>query len=140
LTASHAGSETSSGALVLAEVDGVFHMALAYEPRVGGRRFGLPKGRVETGETLEDTARREVAEETGLDDVRLVAYLGSIERTSRKRTGAIANKTIHVFLAFARGRRELSGDARWMRIEKAIEALPLQPDRDFVAEKLRPLL
>ena len=42
--------------------------------RRGALRWSLPKGHVETGETVEDTAVREVAEETGITG-RVVAPL-----------------------------------------------------------------
>lgn len=39
----------------------------------------LPAGTVEAGESLEAAAFREVAEETGLTDVRLIRHLGAVE-------------------------------------------------------------
>ncbi|MEC4805133.1 MAG: NUDIX domain-containing protein [Jaaginema sp. PMC 1079.18] len=50
-------------------------------------KFVLPKGRLEKGESIEDAAYREVAEEAGLTDLKLMADLGSRERLdySKKR-------------------------------------------------------
>lgn len=55
----------------------------------------LPKGRLEPGEDLETTARREIEEEAGLSDLRLIEYLGSRERLSYSKQKWI---TTHYFL------------------------------------------
>lgn len=52
--------------------------------------FGIPKGAPAEGESLEETARRETLEETGLR-VRVIESLGSIRQKS--------GKTVHAFRA-----------------------------------------
>jgi 8-oxo-dGTP pyrophosphatase MutT (NUDIX family) len=47
--------------------------------RRGVAEYRLPKGHIELGETDADAAVREVSEETGLRDVRVVLPLGTIE-------------------------------------------------------------
>lgn len=60
--------------------------------------WGLPKGTPEPAETIEDTARREVREETGLD-VRIVRKVGEIEYWfTRPHQGKRFHKRVHHFL------------------------------------------
>ncbi len=61
----------------------------------------LPKGGVESGETYEAAARREVYEETGLSNLKLVRKLGVLERpghasATSKHIDVV--KQIHLFL------------------------------------------
>jgi len=65
--------EISSGGVVYRECNGTTEVALI---RVG-HRWCLPKGQVEKGEELQETALREVKEETGLNG-EVVAKIGDI--------------------------------------------------------------
>jgi 8-oxo-dGTP pyrophosphatase MutT (NUDIX family) len=53
----------SAGAVLYTLIDGVRHYVLVREKNGS---YGLPKGHVEPGETLAQTALREIREETGL--------------------------------------------------------------------------
>ena len=63
--------------------------------------WSLPKGHIEAGETAEQTAVREVAEETGIDGV-VVAELGSIDYWFVTE-GRRVHKTVHHYLMRAVG-------------------------------------
>ena len=68
--------ETSAGGVVVREIGGVVHALVIRDPY---RKWGLPKGHVEAGETLQETALREVTEETGLVDLELGRELVTID-------------------------------------------------------------
>jgi bis(5'-nucleosidyl)-tetraphosphatase len=57
--------------------------------------YVLPKGGVEKGENFEQTARREIEEEAGLNRLTLIGYLGQRERLNFARTRWM---TVHYYL------------------------------------------
>ena len=71
---------TSAGGIVARIEDGRIYVALVGE--LGLTERVLPKGGVEPGESLEETARREIEEEAGLSSLELIEELGVRERLS----------------------------------------------------------
>ncbi|MEU4455624.1 NUDIX hydrolase [Nocardioides sp. NPDC023903] len=92
--------ETSAGGLVVEGLDGPAEQRTAAligrTDRRGRLLWSLPKGHIEEGETSEQTAIREVAEETGIDG-EVVAELGSIDYWFVTE-GRRVHKTVHHFL------------------------------------------
>lgn len=92
--------ETSAGGLVIDGLDGPKDRQVAALigriDRRGRMLWSLPKGHIEMGETAEQTAIREVAEETGIQgDV--LAALGSIDYWFVTE-GRRVHKTVHHYL------------------------------------------
>jgi 8-oxo-dGTP pyrophosphatase MutT (NUDIX family) len=103
--------ETSAGGLVVDGLDGPPERQVAAligrVDRRGRMLWSLPKGHIEQGETAEQTAIREVAEETGIrGDV--LASLGSIDYWFVTE-GRRVHKTVHHYLLRFLG-GELSDD------------------------------
>ena len=84
---------TSAGGVVARIADGQIYVALVGE--LGLTERVLPKGGVESGESLEQAARREIEEEAGLSSLALIEKLGIRERLSYDRACWI---TTHYFL------------------------------------------
>jgi 8-oxo-dGTP pyrophosphatase MutT (NUDIX family) len=111
---------------------------------VGMRRRGrdavtwtLPKGTPDPGETVEETALREVAEETGLQ-VRIVEPLRAIEYDFVQ-DGTRIHKTVHYFLMEPTGGDLSLHDhefekVRWVPFEEAGSLLTFGTERELVAE------
>lgn len=122
-TAGAARSVVSAGGVVFRREDGTARLLLIRD-RFG--RWTLPKGHVEPGERPEETALREVREETGIEG-RVVAPLPPTTYFYRER-GELVRKTVLYYLIEATGgqlapqEREVE-DARWFAPE-AIEGLP----------------
>ncbi len=92
--------ETSAGGLVIDDVDRPREEQLAAligrVDRRGRMLWSLPKGHIEQGETAEQTAIREVAEETGIRG-HVLAALGSIDYWFVTE-GRRVHKTVHHYL------------------------------------------
>lgn len=72
--------EVSAGGIVVRLQTQQPYVALIRER--GGSVYVLPKGRLEPGESIEQAAHREIAEEAGLTCLKLLADLGVRERLS----------------------------------------------------------
>ena len=94
--------ETSAGGLVVdAERDVTAAALIGRIDRKGRLLWSLPKGHIESGESPEDTAVREVAEETGIIG-EILAPLGVIDFWFVAE-GRRIHKTVHHFLLRAVG-------------------------------------
>lgn len=94
--------ETSAGGVIVDVHDGVARIAvIARRNRAGRVEWCLPKGHLENDETLEQTAVREVAEETGIIG-RVLASLGTIEYWFST-SGTRVHKVVHHYLLEATG-------------------------------------
>ncbi|WP_236790345.1 NUDIX hydrolase [Amycolatopsis sp. GM8] len=92
--------ETSAGGLVV-DADRLRAVLIGRLDRHGKLLWSLPKGHIEDGETLPETALREVKEETGIS-ARVLSPLGTIDYwfvAERRRV----HKTVHHFLLEAVG-------------------------------------
>ena len=98
--------ETSAGGLVVDHATGAAAV-IGRLDRKGRLLWSLPKGHIETGETAEEAAVREVEEETGIIG-RVVAPLGTIDFWFVAEDRRV-HKTVHHFLLQALG-GELSDD------------------------------
>jgi ADP-ribose pyrophosphatase YjhB (NUDIX family) len=124
--------ETSAGGLVLDSLGGGARGALiGRRDRRGRLLWSLPKGHLEDGEQPEDTAVREVAEETGITG-EVVGSLGTIDFWFVA-DGRRIHKTVHHYLLVARG-GELSDED--VEVEQ-VEWVPLDqiPDRLAYADE-----
>jgi 8-oxo-dGTP pyrophosphatase MutT (NUDIX family) len=91
-----------------------------------GRYWGLPKGNVERAESPEETALREIAEETGLDVDGLV-LIGSLPPSEYvyRRGGRLIFKRVHFFLVRTPAGSQLTpqpeeiAEACWLSFEEA---------------------
>jgi 8-oxo-dGTP pyrophosphatase MutT (NUDIX family) len=128
--------ETSAGGLVVRGPDHQLEAALiGRTDRRGRLLWSLPKGHVEEGETLEQTAEREVEEETGIRG-RVLAPLGEVEFFFAAE-GRTIRKTVHHFLLrFVDG--ELSDadhevtEVAWVPVDELVSRLA-HPDERGIA-------
>jgi len=138
--------EFSAGGVLVRRLKGEWVMAAI---RPGGKEPGvwaLPKGIISDGEKPDETALREVAEETGVEG-RLIGKLGDIRyvytwdgervfkvvsfyllRYSRGRLGDLAPETAHEV-----------AEARWLPLEEAPRLLAYKGEREMAEKALASL-
>ncbi len=126
--------ETSYGGVVVRDGE-----VMVITPRGRARVLGLPKGGRNGDETPEQTAAREVREETGVT-VEVRARLGDV-RYSYRRGGRRIAKTVHFFLCdyvsgdTADHDHEVD-DARWVPLEEARRRLSYPGERNMIERAL----
>lgn len=88
-------------------------------------RWTIPKGHVESDEEPRDTAEREIREETGLQNMKVLDWLGKVNFRYR-RSQTLVLMTMHIYLVEALGDthkikpEDWMNDIRWLGAKDAI--------------------
>lgn len=131
------GTATSAGGIVIRFIDGAPQLVVGRRRRErDGMTWTLPKGTPNPGETTEQTAAREVTEETGLT-VRIIRPFDSIQYTFVQGRTRI-HKTVHYFLMAPTGGDLAQHDhefdeVRWIGFDDASTLLTFETERALVA-------
>ena len=133
--------EVSSGGIIYRHRRGLTEIALI---RVRDR-WCLPKGQVEPGETLQDTALREVREETGLEG-KVVTKLGDLtywySNTTKEGEPVRIFKRVYFFLIrFLKGNMDEHDtevdEVSWVPIKQATRRLVYPTERKMMRKALK---
>lgn len=76
-------------------------------------RWTIPKGHIEEGETSKQTAEREIQEETGLAEMKMMSWLGKINFRYRRQQSLVL-MTTEIFLVHAHGDTDKIKPEEWM--------------------------
>jgi 8-oxo-dGTP pyrophosphatase MutT (NUDIX family) len=128
--------EVSAGGIIYRRHEGRVEVALIH----ARKRWGLPKGHVEKGERIEETAVREVREETGLSG-KLDRNLGQVSYSYRGRTAygkpiKISKRVYFFLLRYVQG--EVHGhdyevdEARWFSLDEAFAKLAFATEQKMM--------
>ena len=115
---------TAAGGFVLRESTGDLELLLIFRRGV----WDLPKGKLDSGETVEECAIREVCEEVGIEDVAITGALGTTIHGYRY-DESYAVKTTHWFAmrtdeeSFTPQRKEKIDRVEWVSLPRARERL-----------------
>lgn len=123
----------SAGGVVYRKHQGRLEVALCGRTHTG--TWNLPKGTPDDGETIEETALREVREETGLA-VEIEAPLGEIEYWFTLPSERV-HKRVHFYLMGERGGAFSDHDqefdvVEWFAIDDAFDSLTFLTEADVV--------
>lgn len=130
--------EYSAGGAVYKKVESKLFFLLIQDPK---GRWSFPKGHVESGETLDQTALREITEETGVKKMEIIDKLDKIHFFYRME-GKLIFMTTFLYLIKATDPREkliaqesegIIG-ARWFEEKKALDIIEYK-DTKILLEK-----
>ena len=131
--------EKSAGAIVFRRENGkIYYLLLHYPASEKGFKdyWGFPKGHIEKGENPEETARREIEEETGLKDIKFIDGFKEWIKYFFKREGKNVFKIVTFFLAETSQKEvklsfEHSG-YEWLTFDEALERLTFRNSKEIL--------
>jgi 8-oxo-dGTP pyrophosphatase MutT (NUDIX family) len=131
---------TSAGGVVFRKIDGNPHVLLIIFDNGSGLSF--PKGHPEGKESLEETALREVEEETGLSGLKIIKRLGIATRLGQERDGIKVMRDIHLFLMETNNynhNEKTEEKYDWFPIDEAIAKMAFPQEADFLKRIMKDL-
>lgn len=130
--------ETSAGAVIFKqEGSKTYYLLLHYQ----SGHWDFPKGIIEQGEKEEETVKREVEEETGIKDIKIVNGFKewikySFQRTYDKGDGAWVFKIVNFYLAETKTKQVKISDEhvgyKWLSYQEALEQLTYKNAKDIL--------
>lgn len=129
--------EFSSGGVIIKKYGPKIRILLIKDP------YGIwtwPKGNIDKGETSIEAAKREIMEETGLNNVELVSKIGGINFFYRRKK--LIYKTVYLFLFEFVGKEALAvqeqeiDDARWFSEEGALSKVGYKGAREILKKAI----
>ena len=135
--------EKSAGAIVFRRNKKTKYLLIQY----GWGHWEFPRGLIEKGESLEDTARREIKEEVGIEDIRFISGFKEWIKFFFKFKGRNIMKIATFLLAESKTEKvKLSyehKDYAWLDYKEALNRLTFENSRevlkkanDFLVKKL----
>ncbi|HEY4715994.1 MAG TPA: NUDIX hydrolase [bacterium] len=135
----------SAGGIIYRNNNGLLEVALISRKSKKGRiLWGIPKGMIEKGESVEETALREVREETGLSG-ELKGKLGEIDYWfySKDDGGRVHKKVYFSLIEYKSGSTddhdEEVDEARWVPLHEAIEILSYDSEKAIIKNAIEAL-
>jgi len=121
-------TERSAGGVIVRNIHGVWLILVLQDMNDS---WTFPKGKIDAGETPEQTARREIVEEVGIRSLTTITKLPDTRYTYKK--DGLIRKTVLYFLFESKGNETIMNqteegihNATWIPIEKAIEIIGYQ--------------
>lgn len=117
--------EPTSGGLIFRRHNGKIQILLIQDAK---KRWTIPKGHIEEGETAKQTAEREIGEEAGLFDLDILGWLGKINFRYR-RMNKLVLMTTQVYLVHAKSgtdqikKEDWMSDIRWLDFAEALDQI-----------------
>jgi 8-oxo-dGTP pyrophosphatase MutT (NUDIX family) len=131
--------EKSAGAIVFRkEGNRIFYLLLQYPSSAKAPRnyWDFPKGHVEKGEKEIETVKREVKEETGLEDIEIVDGFKKLIKYFFKFKGENIFKIVTYFLAETKNKNvKISFEHigyKWLPCEEALEQLTFKNAKEIL--------
>ncbi|MCM1297992.1 MAG: NUDIX domain-containing protein [Firmicutes bacterium] len=120
--------EKSCGAIVYRKYHGNTEILLIKSVKSG--HWSFPKGHMEEGETEEETAKREIKEETGLDALLDTGFRETVTYSPKRNT----KKTVVYFVGMAAShdlipQQDEIAELKWLEIGQAQNLLTYDNDR-----------